>query len=73
MLWKLSLNYYASKNHSHFHCVQFKIRREAMSGLAMIYKNHLMDSDVPEATKKAVTWIKDKILHCYYMPGLDDK
>ncbi|XP_059483617.1 sister chromatid cohesion protein PDS5 homolog A-A isoform X4 [Neocloeon triangulifer] len=52
---------------------KFKIRREAMSGLAMIYKAHLMEQDVPEATKKAVTWIKDKILHCYYMPGLDDK
>lgn len=44
-----------------------------MSGLAMIYKAHLMEQDVPDATKKAVTWIKDKILHCYYMPGLDDK
>lgn len=34
-----------------------------MTGLAMIYKKHLNDADVPQATKKAVTWIKDKILH----------
>lgn len=42
---------------------QFKIRKEALTGLAMIYKNHLNDEDCPQATKKAVTWIKDKILH----------
>lgn len=52
---------------------QFKIRKEAMSGLAMIYKKHLNDADVPQATKKAVTWIKDKILHGYYMAGMEDR
>lgn len=44
-----------------------------MSGLAMIYKKHLNDADVPQATKKAVTWIKDKILHGYYMAGMEDR
>lgn len=39
----------------------------------MIYKKHLNDSDVPQATKKAVTWIKDKILHGYYMTGMEDR
>ncbi|XP_022921243.1 sister chromatid cohesion protein PDS5 homolog B isoform X2 [Onthophagus taurus] len=52
---------------------KFKIRKEAMSGLAMIYKKHLSDPDVPNATKKAVTWIKDKILNGYYMAGMEDK
>jgi len=53
---------------------KFKIRKEAMSGLAMIYKRHLSNPQgVPEATKKAVKWIKDKILHGYYMPGIDDR
>lgn len=52
---------------------KFKIRREAMTGLAMIYKKHLNDADVPQATKKAVTWIKDKILHGYYMAGMEDR
>lgn len=42
-----------------------------MSGLALIYKKYLSDVDVPEATKKAVNWIKDKILHGYYMTGLE--
>jgi len=52
---------------------KFKIRKEAMTGLAMIYRKHLADSDVPQATKKAVTWIKDKILHGYYMQGMEDR
>lgn len=39
----------------------------------MIYKKHLNDADVPQATKKAVTWIKDKILHGYYMAGMEDR
>jgi len=53
---------------------KFKIRKEAMSGLAMIYKRHLSNPHgVPEATKKAVKWIKDKILHGYYMPGIEDR
>lgn len=52
---------------------KFKIRKEALTGLAMIYKNHLNDEDCPQATKKAVTWIKDKILHGYYMTSLDDR
>lgn len=43
---------------------KFKIRKEAMSGLAHIYKKYLeMAPNVPEATKGAVTWMKDKILH----------
>lgn len=52
---------------------KFKIRKEAMSGLAMIYRKHLSDPDVPNATKKAVTWIKDKILNGYYMTGIEDR
>lgn len=52
---------------------KFKIRKEAMNGLAMIYKKYLNDSDVPVATKKAVNWIKDKILHGYYMTGIEDR
>jgi hypothetical protein len=38
---------------------KFKIRKEAMSGLAMIYRKHLSNPNgVPEATKNAVKWIK---------------
>ena len=44
-----------------------------MCGLAMIYKKHLNNPDVPPATRHAVTWIKDKILHGYYMTSMDDR
>lgn len=47
---------------------KFKIRKEALTGLALIYKKHLSDPlSVPDATKSAVTWIKDKILHGEYI------
>ena len=53
---------------------KFKIRKEAMSGLAMIYKKHLSDpNSAHEATKRAVKWIKDKILHGYYMSSIEDR
>ncbi|KAG6464706.1 hypothetical protein O3G_MSEX014682 [Manduca sexta] len=52
---------------------KFKIRKEAMSGLAMIYKKFLTEETVPPATEKAVQWIKDKILHGYYMTALEDR
>ena len=43
---------------------KFKIRKEAMSGLAFIYKKYLSDpNSTHEATKDAIKWIKDKILH----------
>ena len=49
---------------------KFKIRKEAMGGLAMIYKRHLSNPHgVPDATKAAVKWI----LHGYYMPGIEDR
>lgn len=44
-----------------------------MSGLGLIYKNHLNSSDVPQVTKKAVTWIKDRILHGYYLQSNEDR
>lgn len=52
---------------------KFKIRKEAMNGLAMIYKKYLIEKSVPEATHKAVNWIKDKILHGYYMTNTEDR
>ena len=64
---------------------KFKIRKEAMTGLAFVYKTYISSgqqqqpqaggsgaageggsnirSSPPEAIKKAVTWIKNRILH----------
>eukprot|EP00088_Acartia_fossae_P068134 TRINITY_DN857_c0_g1_i5.p1 TRINITY_DN857_c0_g1~~TRINITY_DN857_c0_g1_i5.p1 ORF type:complete len:1163 (-),score=343.93 TRINITY_DN857_c0_g1_i5:589-3927(-) len=53
---------------------KFKIRKEAMEGLALIYYKHLTNPEVvPDATKNAVKWIKDKILYGYYTPGIDNR
>ncbi|XP_065203683.1 sister chromatid cohesion protein PDS5 homolog B [Planococcus citri] len=52
---------------------KFKIRKEALSGLAMIYRNHCNQQAVSKATMMAVTWIKNKILHGYYMPSTEDR
>lgn len=56
---------------------KFKIRKEAVSGLALIYKKHLNDSSgksfSPEPTKEAMKWIKDKIMHSYYMKDIEDR
>lgn len=42
-------------------------------GLAMIYKQYSSDSVAPDATRNAVNWIKDKILHGYYMTNIEDR
>lgn len=50
---------------------KFKIRKEAMNGLAMIYKRFVMTpEELP--TNKSIDWIKNKILHGYYMSGIED-
>jgi len=54
---------------------KFKIRKEAMTGLATIYKKHISSSNnsAHEAMKSAIKWIKDKILHGYYMSSIEDR
>lgn len=53
---------------------KFKIRKEAMNGLAFIYKRVLCEpNDLPLDLKESVSWIKNKILHGYYMPGIEDR
>lgn len=51
----------------------FQVRKEALTGLAIVYQTSLNDQDIPEATKKGLSWIKDTILHHYYMTGLEDR
>lgn len=54
---------------------KFKIRREAISGLAFIYKQVMCDhnSEMSETLKKSIGWIKNKVMHGYYMPTLEDR
>ncbi|KAK4304004.1 hypothetical protein Pmani_024024 [Petrolisthes manimaculis] len=52
---------------------KFKIRKQAMCGLAMIYKKYFNSQDIPAVIRRAVEGIKDKILHGYYLTNMDDK
>lgn len=61
---------------------KFKIRREALYGLAQLYRQHILNirpegpapttSDGTEASKR-LPWIKNKCLHNYYQANLEDK
>ncbi|KAH8279492.1 hypothetical protein KR026_011623 [Drosophila bipectinata] len=53
---------------------KYKIRRDAMNGLAYIYKRAICEpNDISAELKKSVDWIKNKILHGYYKVGLEDR
>jgi len=61
---------------------KFKIRREALYGLAQLYRQYLLGikpegpPPVSESGLNAVkklTWIKNKCLHNYYQTSLEDK
>ena len=52
---------------------KFKVRKEALTGLAMIYQMSRDDPNVSETTKKAFAWIPNAILHGYYVAGIKDR
>ncbi|XP_033251547.1 sister chromatid cohesion protein PDS5 homolog A-like isoform X3 [Drosophila miranda] len=53
---------------------KYKIRRDAMNGLAYIYKVAICEpNDLSADAKQRVDWIKNKILHGYYKVGLEDR
>ena len=60
---------------------KFKIRREALLGMAQLYKQynfHLNNSDhvvtdQAQASLRMLSWIKNKCMHNYYQTQLEDK
>lgn len=52
---------------------KFKIRREALLGLAMVYKQHMSSVELPQSTIDCISWIKNKVLHVYYQTALEDR
>lgn len=53
--------------------LQFKIRKEALTGLGQIYKRNMQKDDADKTTIEKIAWIKNKVLHAYYQNALDDK
>lgn len=52
---------------------KFKIRKEALLGLATLYKQHMSSPDLPQSTRDCIAWIKNKVLHVYYQTALEDR
>ena len=52
----------------------YRTLNSLLLGLALIYKKYLSDpANQPEATKKAIKWIKDKIMHTHFMKDIEDR
>lgn len=60
---------------------KFKIRREALYGMAQLYKQYVACPTEPPTAEESdinspvemLNWIKDKCLHNYYQTQLDDR
>ena len=52
---------------------QWRVRKEAMMGLASIYKKYSLQGEGGREASKQISWIKDKLLHIYYQNSIDDR
>lgn len=56
----------------HILSFQFKIRKEALLGLADVYKK-VRESNPSGSKLESISWIRNKVLHAYYQTTLEDK
>lgn len=52
---------------------RWRVRKEAMMGLAQLYKKYCLHAEAGKEAGEKVSWIKDKLLHIYYQNSIDDK
>ncbi|XP_040191019.1 sister chromatid cohesion protein PDS5 homolog A isoform X2 [Rana temporaria] len=52
---------------------RWRVRKEAMMGLAQLYKKYCLHAEAGKEAAEKVNWIKDKLLHIYYQNSIDDK
>uniref|UniRef100_A0A8C0H9T4 PDS5 cohesin associated factor A n=1 Tax=Chelonoidis abingdonii TaxID=106734 RepID=A0A8C0H9T4_CHEAB len=52
---------------------RWRVRKEAMMGLAQLYKKYCLHAEAGKDAAEKVSWIKDKLLHIYYQNSIDDK
>ncbi|XP_053711118.1 sister chromatid cohesion protein PDS5 homolog A-like isoform X2 [Synchiropus splendidus] len=52
---------------------RWRVRKEAMMGLAQLYKKYCLHHEAGKETALKISWIKDKLLHIYYQNSIDDK
>lgn len=53
--------------------LKWRVRKEAMMGLAQLYKKYCLHAEAGKDAAEKVSWIKDKLLHIYYQNSIDDK
>lgn len=52
---------------------KFKIRREALLGLAHLYKTYINQDPENMEIAKRLSWVKDKVFHAYYQHSPEDR
>uniref|UniRef100_A0A3B4BN99 PDS5 cohesin associated factor A n=1 Tax=Periophthalmus magnuspinnatus TaxID=409849 RepID=A0A3B4BN99_9GOBI len=52
---------------------RWRVRKEAMMGLAQLYKKYCLHHEAGKDSAFKISWIKDKLLHIYYQNSIDDK
>ncbi|KAG7267511.1 hypothetical protein CRUP_003410 [Coryphaenoides rupestris] len=52
---------------------RWRVRKEAMMGLASIYRKYSLQGEGGREVSKQISWIKDKLLHIYYQNSIDDR
>eukprot|EP00057_Strongylocentrotus_purpuratus_P033215 XP_790621.2 PREDICTED: sister chromatid cohesion protein PDS5 homolog A [Strongylocentrotus purpuratus] len=52
---------------------KWRIRKEAVLGLGHIFKKWYHSTDTSSAEKQQLLWIRDKVLHMYYQPNIEDR
>ncbi|XP_008315136.1 sister chromatid cohesion protein PDS5 homolog A isoform X2 [Cynoglossus semilaevis] len=52
---------------------RWRVRKEAMMGLAQLYKKYCLHHEAGKEYAQKISWIKDKLLHIYYQNSIDDK
>ncbi|CAL1601436.1 unnamed protein product [Knipowitschia caucasica] len=52
---------------------RWRVRKEAMMGLAQLFKKYCLHHEAGKDSALKISWIKDKLLHIYYQNSIDDK
>ncbi|XP_048851622.1 sister chromatid cohesion protein PDS5 homolog A [Brienomyrus brachyistius] len=52
---------------------RWRVRKEAMMGLAQLFKKYCLHHEAGKESAQKISWIKDKLLHIYYQNSIDDK
>ncbi|KAL4647766.1 hypothetical protein GN956_G8141 [Arapaima gigas] len=52
---------------------RWRVRKEAMMGLALIYKKYFLQQVAGVEATKQISWIKNKLLHIYYQNSIVDR